>query len=140
MAKTREELAAIEAMDSARRGANADELIALAQAYYNAPDSYHVSRGITGEPSNRNRTYRVTADCWTNHYWHDEQNALKAKPTRTVGTDVTVTDSQGNVTTRAASSFRKQAIARKQRTHAQAVATERHRITAADLAPIGNVE
>lgn len=28
------------------------------------PDPYHVSRGITGEPSEKNRTYRATDSSW----------------------------------------------------------------------------
>lgn len=127
--------------DNARRAAQSDELIKLALAYYGAPDDYHVSRGITGEPSEKNRTYRATEDCWT-----------KGMKGRTVGiapgtaatfASVAVTK-DGETTIVSANSFRKKNIATKSRKHNEAEVDrqnkERHITTSADLAPIGNVE
>lgn len=43
----------------------AEENVALGVALRaNGNDTYHESRGISGEPSEKNRTYRVTESCW----------------------------------------------------------------------------
>jgi len=42
----------------------AEEAIALGIAERANVDNYHVSRGITGEPSEKNRVYRATEDTW----------------------------------------------------------------------------
>lgn len=95
---------------------------------------YAHSRNITGEPSEKNRVYRASDDCW--------KRGLR---TRTVGTatndgrqTVKVTRN-GHSEIVPVSHYRKQRIATKQRAHAIEVA-QSHRITCADLAPIGNVE
>lgn len=112
-------------------------------------DTYHVSRGITGEPSNRNRNFRVTGDNWKRHHYHDTHGAIKTVAMRSPALPVTVTLADGTTTVRAASSFRKQNIATKQRKHREAVTSEvadrnaaaRERLQATLQAhPIGNVE
>lgn len=136
-----EQLATLE-RDAARRALReSDALVALAQAYYNVPDNYHLSRNITGEPSDKNRTHRASDDCWG--------RGLKG---RTIGiapghvtpfASVLVTK-DGVTTVVSANSFRKPHIATKQKKHNdERIDREnkaRHITTAADLAPIGNVE
>lgn len=105
-------------------------------------DTYHVSRGITGEPSEKNRVHRATEDCW---------NRGLSK-SRTVGTatddgnqTVKVTK-DGHVAIVPVSHFRKERIARKSRTHnlsevAERNAAARERLQATlDAHAIGNVE
>lgn len=139
MAKSRAELHAIMREDAKRRNAReAEELLKLV-GYYDDVD-YLASRGITGEPSNKNRTYHVMGSSWKFHNFHDADGNIRSTPMRAIGTDVTVTHADGSTETRAASSFRKQNVHKRQRAHATHTASERHRITAADLAPIGNIE
>ena len=113
----------MELADLARRNANADDLIALATAYYNAPDNYHVSRGITGEPSEANRVHRG----------HDTQAtrkrasrtfgvaaAIKADgtlDTRAAANTVRVISTDGTVSTRDARDFRVASVHTRQRAH-----------------------
>jgi hypothetical protein len=119
--------------DAARRALReSDELVALALAYYNVPENYHLSRGITGEPSEHNRTYRASDNCWN--------RGMKGTTVGTVTTDGIATVrviKNGAEAVVPASSFRKQHIATKQRKH-----NESRRVVAecARLAPIGNVE
>jgi hypothetical protein len=67
------DLDAVERADAIRRGSReAAELIELASLYYgNEPsdvpagvDPYHYSRSISGVPSNRNRSTRVSESSW----------------------------------------------------------------------------
>jgi hypothetical protein len=119
--------------DRERRNAReAAELDALIAQFYPAmeDDSYAHSRNLTGEPSEKNRVYRATEDCWT--------RGLKG---RTVGvartTDTTPTvrvTRNGHTTIESARSFGRSAKKR------QRVSQTSRRITSADLAPIGNVE
>jgi hypothetical protein len=96
----------------ARLAAEADATIA---------DTYHVSRGITGEPSEKNRTYRATDDCWN-----------RGLRTTTVGTatddgEQTVKVTKGeHVAIVPVSHFRKERIASKSRTHNLSATAERN--------------
>jgi hypothetical protein len=117
------DLDSIVAQDNARRAMQADELIKLASAYYGAPDSYHVSRGITGEPSEANRQHRASDDCWnrgmrgkTFGVAHKGAAAHTVKVTR-----------DGVTTIKDARSYREVAIATKQRKHRAASAADNRR-------------
>lgn len=113
----------LEIADMARRTASADELIALATAYYAQPDSYHVSRGISGEPSEANRVHRA----------HDTA-AIRKRGSRTFGVAAAITAdgtldtrasantvrviaADGTVSTRDAADFRAASISRKHHAH-----------------------
>lgn len=123
----------LEMADLARRSASADDLIALAEAYYNAPDSYHVSRGISGEPSEKNRVHRA----------HDTE-AMRKRNSRTFGVaaaidsdgrldtraganTVRVISTDGTVSTRDVRDFRAASVHKKQRAHVTAPATRAQR-------------
>lgn len=112
----------------AREGAELDALIA--QFYPTSDDdSYAHSRNLTGEPSEKNRVYRATEDCWTRGL--KGRTVGVARKTDTVPTVRVIKN--GHTTVEPAYRFR--ATAKKRR----ASQTTR-RINAADLAPIGNVE
>lgn len=150
MAKSREDLAVILALDNVRRGANADELIALAQSYYadakahDNVDPYCYSRAITGVPSNRNRTYRVMPNSFTHHNFHDAAGAIKSRRTRCVGGDVTVIHADGTTELRSPTSFRKERIHARQRTHATQVrqigAAQSYEDRLSQLGAVGNID
>lgn len=131
------QLADILTSDKARRAEQADTLIALATAYYNQPDQYHVSRGITGEPSEKNRTYRATETCWARGMKGKTVGIAPGTETISDGTATVAVTMNGVTTIRSAHSFREQKIATRQRRH-----NESRRVEAecARLAPIGNVE
>ena len=72
-------------------------------------DSYHADRGITGVPSNANRTYRVAQSSWLVHHEVRSDGTLRAVGNvRAVGGDVKVIHSDGTVEIRGAGSFRRQ--------------------------------
>lgn len=131
------ELRAIEASDTLRRAQGSDELIALALAYYGAPDDYHVSRGITGEPSEKNRTHRASDNCW-NRGLRGRTVGI-APGTTTPFASVAVTK-DGQTTIVSASSFRKANIATKSRKHKQAQIDNRPEVLRYNVGNIGNVE
>lgn len=122
-------------------------------------DPYHVSRGITGEASANNRTHRATDTTWENRYElrtdsNGKTHARKIGTQRAVGT---ACDTDGTpiltpaggatvrvitpagTTIRPLSSFKREHVSKRTKASVPAPAIE-HRIMAADLAPIGNVE
>lgn len=133
-----EQLATLE-RDAARRALReSEELVALAQRYYGMPDNYHVSRGITGEPSEKNRTYRATETCWKRGMTGRTVGIAPGTEHESDGTaTVAITYADGTHTIRSAASFNKKKIATKVREHKE---SQRKIAECARLAPIGNVE
>lgn len=124
--------------DAARRALReSEELVALAQRYYNTPDNYHLSRGITGEPSEHNRTYRASDNCWKRGMLGRTIGIAPGTESTSNGTATVLVIKDGVTTVVTANSFRQRHIATRQRKH-----VESRRIVAecARLAPIGNVE
>lgn len=114
---------------NARESAELDALIAQFYPASSDDDSYAHSRNLTGEPSEQNRVYRATEDCWTRGL--KGRTVGVARKTDTVPTVRVIKN--GHTTIEPAYRFR--ATTKKRR----ASQTSR-RITSADLAPIGNVE
>lgn len=104
-----------------------------------ASDYCH-SRNITGEPSEKNRNYRVAPNSWTNHIYRDARGNLTSRRTRIVGGDVTVTK-DGKTTVVPSDSFRKEKIHTKQRKHREAVVRDtRPEVVRYNVGIIGNIE
>lgn len=132
-----ERMAAIIAADNERMIARLEREAALFASGAQVIDPYHKDRQITGEPSEKNRTYRASDDCW--------KRGLRS---RTVGTatddgnqTVKVIHPDGSTEIRSASSFRKENLHKKQRTHARTVARDtRPEVLKFNVGNIGNVE
>lgn len=102
-------------------------------------DPYHFSRSIKGVPSNKHRIVKASKDCWSAGM--RGKTVGVAPGTEQVATEQTVAVTvNGTTTIVPASAFKATSIHKKQRHHATQVADTRKRITAADLAPIGNIE
>lgn len=128
MALSKAEQRAIEAADAERRLLR--EIAELQEIATRSVDPYHWSRSITGAPSNKNRTYRASDDCW-NRGMKGRTYGVAAQLDHTgelngVTTPNTVTVMKdGNVTVRSASEFRAAKIATKARAHRTAQAVSR---------------
>lgn len=98
-------------------------------------DPYHWSRGITGTPSNGNRQYRASDDCWALGLSNPGLAVAQDDHGRKHGHSVKVIK-DGTTTIKPVSSFRKRVIHARQR--ATVVAEAPTRKMAADMAPIGD--
>jgi hypothetical protein len=140
MALSSQQQREIIAADRARRDAREiEEYLALQAARggtdhtrrVNGVDPYHVTRSITGEPSDRNRKHRPSGDYWTRGTFERGRIVGIAPGTEDTsdGTPtVRVTRADGTSEVRTVASFRQPREARQSRQASQAVQPESARI------------
>jgi hypothetical protein len=133
----------VKADRAVRQAREAEELIALAREFYPSEvfegcDPYHVSRSITGEPSEKNRVHRATDNCWNRGMRGRTVGIAPGTEDSSDGTaTVRVIHANGNTEIRSARSFRPERIAKRQARH---IESRRTIAECARLDPIGNVE
>lgn len=132
--------------DAKRRNARDIEDFLTLKGHRTAPegvDPYLFSRSIRGVPSEGNRTHRASENCWTRGMMMSR--TVGVAPGTKVDTFTVPTVAvtiNGETTVRNVSEYRR---ARNVKTRVQNVDIQnrvdaQHHVTAADLAPIGNVE
>lgn len=136
--------------DRARRQAReTQELNELIAQFYPSTvfegcDPYHVSRGITGEPIEKNRVHRGSDNCWNRGMRGRTVGIAPGTEATSDGTaTVRVIHADGKTEIRSARSFREASKATKVRNHNQSrrVISESERMAAAGtIGYIGNVE
>lgn len=140
--------------DAKRRNARAAadlEAIVASNSPLPTVDQYHVSRGITGEPSPNNRVHRASDNCWDTMFVISDGHVKRMGATRAIGytrkNDIgsilpnTVKVTRNGVTTVVpASSFRKERNVTKRAATAQVTQVPEVLRMAATVGYIGNVE
>ena len=126
MATYDERMADIMRRDNERRTAQElAELVALSKpkSARTVVDPYHYDRQITGEPTDRHRVHKASANSW-DRMAHPKWS------------DVTLIMADGSRATAPASVFRKKSVARQ---HRESRAPQHH-MTAPDMAPVQDYE
>lgn len=105
-------------------------------------DPYLFSRSIRGVPSENNRQHRASENCWTRGMMGRTVGVAPGTTVDTFTVPTVAVTINGETTVRNVSEYRR---TRNVRTRAQNVDVQnrvdaQHHVTAADLAPIGNVE
>lgn len=123
MAKfTQAELDRIEAQDAERRLMR--EVAELQAIATRTVDPYHWARSITGAPSNNNRQYRASDDCWKRGLKNPQLGYTRTLLTETILPNTVKHTVNGETRVVPTSNFRKERVHTKQRKHATRVAKE----------------